>query len=61
MKNTGKKIVYGVLFLVAFKVLFDMYGCTHDDVALDEYIPKTTVNETELISIKTTTPPSIDV
>ena len=60
MKNTGKKIVYGVLFLVAFKVLFDMYGCTHDDVALDEYIPKTTVNETELISIKTTTAPSID-
>ena len=60
MKNVGKRIVYGVLFLTFFKVLFDMYSCTNDDVVLDEYIPNTTINETELISVKTTTPPLID-
>ncbi|MFQ5445666.1 MAG: ethylbenzene dehydrogenase-related protein [Saprospiraceae bacterium] len=44
-------------------IIFLLGSCTHDDQIVDEYIPTPTgptVNDTKLISQKTTTPPTLD-
>lgn len=60
MRISRQKLVF-ILFAMLFaRLTFDFYGCTHEDVDLEPYLPTAQVNETELISVKTTTPPVID-
>lgn len=60
MRISRQKLVF-VLFVMLFaRLTFDFYGCTHEDVDIEEYLPDATANETELVSIKVTTPPVID-
>ncbi|TAK41209.1 MAG: hypothetical protein EPO28_08950 [Saprospiraceae bacterium] len=47
-----------VLSIVGSSLYFG--ACTHDDQIVDEYIPKPTVNDKELLSKKVTAAPSID-
>lgn len=42
------------------RIMLDFTGCTHDNQALDEYIGGNSYSETELVSEKVTTPPTID-
>lgn len=60
MKFTGSKLIYVLFLLLLGRVMLDLTGCTHDDVLLDEYIPSAEANETDLVSLKVTTPPTID-
>jgi Ethylbenzene dehydrogenase len=41
-------------------IIFFLGSCTNDDQVIDEYIPTGNVNDTELISKKTTTAPTLD-
>jgi hypothetical protein len=63
MKRT-KTIVIILSLFVATRMMFDLTGCTNEDQVLDEFqIPgnnNAAYSETELLSLKTTTPPTLD-
>ncbi len=60
MKKT-RRIIFLLSVLVAGRMMFDLTGCTNEDQVLDEFVPGgPAFSQTELVSIKTTTPPSID-
>lgn len=60
MKRTTK-IVLGLTTVVIGRIMLDLSGCTHDDQVLDELTAGgTKFSETELVSVFTTTPPTID-
>lgn len=60
MRITRQKLVFILFTMLFVRLTFDFYGCTHDDTDLEPYLPAAQVNETELISVKVTTPPTID-
>ena len=56
---------FWLAFVMVFMggIIFSLGSCTHDDQVVDEYIPTPTgptVNDTKLVSKKTTTAPSLD-
>jgi hypothetical protein len=60
MKKT-RQIIFLLSFLVVGRIMLDLTGCTHDDQILDEFVTGApSFSETELVSVFTNTPPTID-
>ncbi len=60
MKRTTK-IIFILTLVVIGRMMFDLSGCTNEDQVLNEFVPGgPTFSETELVSVKVSTPPTID-
>jgi hypothetical protein len=62
MNKSKQLILFGILALMSAVVVIDFTGCTHDDQEFDIFDPNPVItnNSTELVSVKTTTAPTID-
>ncbi|MCF8246985.1 MAG: hypothetical protein K9J37_18795 [Saprospiraceae bacterium] len=60
MKKQHRNFWFTFIIFSIMGVTMYFGSCTHDDQDLDEFIPEATINDTELLSKKVTTAPTVD-
>jgi hypothetical protein len=60
--TTKRKVIFLLAFLLVGRMMLDLTSCKHDDQDLDDLVAGggAKFSETELVSIRTNTPPSLD-